>query len=74
MTIDHSWHDKSTGKIDHSHARGRFGADALDAMVLDRDVNVVGDLARFDVKEATGLNRDREIGRASCRERVFRVV
>ena len=40
MTIDHPWHDKGVGKIDHAHARGRFVADALDAMVLDRDENI----------------------------------
>ena len=40
MTIDHPRHDEGVGKIDHSHARGRFIADALDPMVLDRDENI----------------------------------
>ena len=50
MTIDHPGHDKRTGKIDHSHALGRFGADTLDAMVLDRDENIVRDFSGFNIE------------------------
>ena len=59
MTIDHARHDEGIGKIDHSHARGRFVANALDAMVLDRDENIVLDLSGFNVEQSTGFDRDR---------------
>ena len=59
MTIDHARHDKGIGKIDHAHARGRLVANALDAMVLDRDENIVLDLSGFNVEQSTGFDRDR---------------
>ena len=50
MTIDHPRHDEGVGKIDHAQARGRFTADALDAMVLDQDENIFLDLSGFNVE------------------------
>ncbi len=58
MAIDHSRHDERVGKIDNLHAGGRVVADALDPMIFDRDVDVVFDLARFDVEQSAGLDRD----------------
>ena len=50
MTIDHPRHDKGVGKIHHGQARGRFNADALDAMVLDRDENIFLNSSGFNVE------------------------
>ena len=59
MAIDHPWHDKGVGEIDHPNARGRCVADAFDAMVLDQDKDIVRDLSGFHVEQTTGLDRDR---------------
>ena len=63
MAINHTGHDEGIGEIDDLHSLRRRGRDAVDSMILDRDVNVVSNLSRFDVQEATGLNRDGRSGR-----------
>ena len=63
MAIDHPWHDKGAGEIDHTNARGLFACDVLDAMVLDQDENIVCDLSGLYVEQSTGLDRDRRRSR-----------
>lgn len=63
MAINHPWHDKGAGEIDHLDARGRCTGDALDAMVLDKDEDIVRNLPGLNVEQSSGLDRDRRLSR-----------
>jgi len=50
MAIHHPWHDKGAREVDRPDTRRRCVGDALDAVVLDQDENIVRDLSGFNVE------------------------